>query len=184
MLDEITPIASRLDLPRYLVANSLTGFGAEVGVLFGEYSAHLLEYWPGHLYMVDPWLNQDREIYVDGCNSVSMNRALAKAATVASKFGERAIMCRDFSPKAADGFADGSLDFVYIDANHSAPAVRSDLRAWWPKVRAGGVFGGHDLYERHDDYQECAVETEVRAFCAEMGVTFAVTECTSWWVRR
>ncbi len=39
---------------------------------------------------------------------------------------------------------DGSLDFVFIDADHSYEAVRDDIRNWRPKVRRGGWLGGHD----------------------------------------
>lgn len=33
---------------------------------------------------------------------------------------------------------DGSLDFVFIDGNHSFEAVREDLMHWSRKVRPGG----------------------------------------------
>lgn len=45
----------------------------------------------------------------------------------------------------ADAFADASLDFVYIDSVHSYTAVRDTFARWWPKVRRGGVVGGHDF---------------------------------------
>ena len=48
------------------------------------------------------------------------------------------------SADAARDFADGSLDFVYIDAAHDPVSVSADIRAWWPKVKAGGFLGGHD----------------------------------------
>lgn len=48
------------------------------------------------------------------------------------------------SLRAAVLFADASLDFVFIDANHSYEAVINDIRAWWPKIRPGGLLAGHD----------------------------------------
>jgi predicted O-methyltransferase YrrM len=48
------------------------------------------------------------------------------------------------SAEAAPKFADGSLDFVYIDADHSYQYVLQDCRAWWPKVKVGGIMAGHD----------------------------------------
>lgn len=45
---------------------------------------------------------------------------------------------------AASQFEAGSLDMVYIDADHSLPAVREDILAWLPAVRAGGWLCGHD----------------------------------------
>lgn len=46
---------------------------------------------------------------------------------------------------AADAVADGSLDFVYIDADHRTPAVLADIARWWPKVRRGGMLAGDDI---------------------------------------
>lgn len=48
------------------------------------------------------------------------------------------------STEAAALFDDRSLDFVFIDADHSYEAVKRDLLAWLPKVRPGGIIGGHD----------------------------------------
>lgn len=48
------------------------------------------------------------------------------------------------SAEAAGRFADGSVDFVFIDADHSYEAVKRDIAAWRPKVKPGGVIAGHD----------------------------------------
>tara|TARA_R110000868_G_scaffold140124_2_gene355437 strand:+ start:1125 stop:1706 length:582 start_codon:yes stop_codon:yes gene_type:complete len=41
-------------------------------------------------------------------------------------------------------FADASLDFVFIDADHSYEGVLEDIQLWHPKVKTGGVLAGHD----------------------------------------
>lgn len=41
-------------------------------------------------------------------------------------------------------YEDESLDFVFIDAGHSYEDVSLDLKLWYPKVKKGGVFAGHD----------------------------------------
>ncbi len=48
------------------------------------------------------------------------------------------------SVDAAQLFADGSLDFVFIDGAHDYANVRADVRAWYPKVKRGGVIAGDD----------------------------------------
>lgn len=53
------------------------------------------------------------------------------------------------SAAAADGYPDGSLDFVYVDASHERAAVLRDLRAWFPKVKPGGWIGGDDFSGAH-----------------------------------
>lgn len=46
------------------------------------------------------------------------------------------------SVQAAKQFEDASLDFVFIDADHSAVSVAEDIRAWLPKA---DVLAGHDI---------------------------------------
>jgi hypothetical protein len=54
------------------------------------------------------------------------------------------------SEQAASLFEDGTLDFVFLDADHSYEAVRRDLEAWFPKVKRRGILGGHDYL--HADF--------------------------------
>lgn len=44
----------------------------------------------------------------------------------------------------------GDFDMIFIDAMHTAEDVAADIARWWPRVRAGGVFVGHDY--RHADF--------------------------------
>ena len=46
----------------------------------------------------------------------------------------------------AGQYADHSLDFVYIDADHSYASVVEDITAWKNKVKQGGFIAGHDSY--------------------------------------
>lgn len=48
------------------------------------------------------------------------------------------------SEDAAKLYDDESIDAIYIDADHSDKAVTKDIKAWFPKVRPGGVIAGHD----------------------------------------
>lgn len=49
------------------------------------------------------------------------------------------------SLELAGKFVDGSLDFVFIDAAHDYDNVRTDILAWWPKIKPGGVLAGDDF---------------------------------------
>lgn len=48
------------------------------------------------------------------------------------------------SAQTADKFEDKSVDFVFLDADHSYNSIRRDIEAWLPKVRPGGILAGHD----------------------------------------
>lgn len=48
------------------------------------------------------------------------------------------------SAESASLFEDESLDGVFIDAAHDYESVVKDVAAWFPKVKQGGIFSGHD----------------------------------------
>jgi predicted O-methyltransferase YrrM len=52
---------------------------------------------------------------------------------------------RGQSLAAAATFADGSIDWLFVDADHTYESVRADIAGWAPKVRPGGLFSGHDF---------------------------------------
>lgn len=54
------------------------------------------------------------------------------------------------SVAAADLYDLGSLDFVFIDADHSYEGCRRDILAWLPRVRPGGIIAGHDYNPEPD----------------------------------
>lgn len=78
---------------------------------------------------------------------------------------------------AARRFADASLDFVYIDANHEYNHVRRDILSWRPKVKMGGVLAGHDYSWRWPGVLQAVHES--------IGTPHRVYRDASWfWERR
>jgi predicted O-methyltransferase YrrM len=63
----------------------------------------------------------------------------------AKKFGPRAIVIKGYTNDAALQVEDNSLDFVFIDADHSSECVREDIIKWSPKVKDTGWICGHDI---------------------------------------
>lgn len=40
---------------------------------------------------------------------------------------------------------DASCDLIFIDADHSYPAVKQDIINYTPKLKQGGILSGHDI---------------------------------------
>lgn len=70
----------------------------------------------------------------------------------------------------ARGFADKSLDAVFIDADHEYSSVAQDIDAWRPKIKDGGVLAGHD-YTPHFPGLVQAVNERFATFIVWPGVT-------------
>lgn len=58
----------------------------EVGVLLGEFSEIILAQKPLLLYLIDPWVEQDKRVYFDR-NNVSQPRQNARYNHVIARFG-------------------------------------------------------------------------------------------------
>lgn len=136
------PDNSREELPELFKE---LGFktGAEIGVHKGAFTEKFCK--AGFkMYAIDPWKAyvgagrsqqaQERQDFLYG----HTQRTLApyKDCTI----------IRKTSKDALEDFKDGSLDFVYLDGDHSFPFIAEDIFYWYRKVRKGGVLSGHDYF--------------------------------------
>jgi hypothetical protein len=51
--------------------------------------------------------------------------------------------------RAARLFAPNSIDFVFLDNDHRLAPVLANIKRWWPRLKPGGVIGGHDYGGSH-----------------------------------
>lgn len=119
------------------------GKGVEIGVFKGDFSREVLSKWGGKLFMVDVWRELGDE-YIDSSNHKNHLDAYEKTMENIREFEDRGIMIRSTSKDCIDLFEDESLDFIFIDANHAYDFVKEDINLWFPKLKKGGIFSGHD----------------------------------------
>ena len=122
------------------------GKGVEIGVFKGEFSKVILSKWKGTLYMVDVWRGLGDE-YDDMSNHNIHSDAYVETIQNINGYEDRGIMVRATSKTASEIFEDESLDFIYIDANHAYDFVVEDINLWFPKLKKGGIFSGHDYLD-------------------------------------
>jgi hypothetical protein len=147
--------------------------GAEIGVFTGALSSRLLlNRIDMKLLMVDPWAAGKGEDGLGDFHS-SLNQdeqdGYCQSAVGAVRFaGDRASVWRMTSLEAAQDVADESLDFVFIDADHSYECCLADIKAWLPKIKPGGFISGHD-YD-NPDYPQFGVKRAVEEVFGEVEV--------------
>jgi hypothetical protein len=62
-------------------------------------------------------------------------------------FGDKIILIVSDSINASTLFADGSLEWVHLDARHDYESVIADIKAWSPKLKRRGWLSGDDYNE-------------------------------------
>lgn len=187
--------ANAADLRCHAIISRLNGaspvYGAEIGVSVGALSVNLLTAREDlNLLLVDPYAAGDKSgtWFKSGDTMArrpqseqdkSFDRARRRVAKVA---GGRGHFLRMPSLEAAAYVADGSLDFAFIDADHSYEGCRDDIHAWWPKVKNGGILCGHD-YD-HPDFPGWGVKQAVDEFAATLGVEADLGDDLTWFIRK
>lgn len=102
------------------------GVVVEIGTWRGAFARQIIERTqPSTLYIIDIDFSRfERDIVRSGACCVHLLE------------GRSALM--------ADQFADNSLDFVYIDGDHSYAGCALDLERFRPKLKPGALFGVND----------------------------------------
>lgn len=116
--------------------------GVEIGVFSGLNAMSILKTLPiKKLYLVDPYKK-----YIGKHNKYHDTQLQYEQAKEQLKeYKDKIEFIRLESEIAIDKIPD-NLDFVYIDGNHLYPFVKRDIQMYYPKVKKGGVLGGHDFY--------------------------------------
>ncbi len=156
--------------------------GAEIGVFSGATSQRLLKKDDLTLFMVDTWegFAIDPGIVIATHEEQQENFRQAMTATAFAQPRRRVL--RMTSAKGAQTIEDEMLDFAFIDADHSYPAVSADIKAWSPKVKPGGLLCGHD-YANHEYLFGEEVKRAVDEAAKANGWMVELGDDYTWFVR-
>ena len=163
--------------------NKLTGkkdiVGVEIGIFFGINAYHILKTFDIKLlYLVDPFTDETTETAMPekklkGKNAENIARSLLE------KYNEKIQIITKFSWDAVNEIPN-NLDFVYIDGDHGEKTVTKDLKLYYPKVKKGGIFGGHDYVA--DRYPDLMVKSSVDKFFKDKLEEVKTGGARDWWI--
>ena len=123
--------------------------GMELGVFQGESHITLLQNCPNIklLYGVDsykPYTDYLDQEYSISQRQAELNKVLAYQHIKYSGCKEKSVLIEEDSHEVAKRWEDKSLDFIFLDTYLSYEQAVEDLNEWYPKIKPGGWFIGHD----------------------------------------
>ena len=162
--------------------------GVEMGVARGELSHYLLHAEKRlTLLMVDQWggYATDSPYYktrdpMPRYDEATWQHMLNMTLDVAALFPGRGVVIKSNGEVAAERIREQygmkCLDFIFIDADHSYEGVRADLGRWWPLMKPGGMFSGHE----HGRYRFKGSTQAIDEFFASQSLKFGVGPGHVW----
>jgi hypothetical protein len=148
--------------------------GAEIGVALGENAKNVLEGISNikTLYLIDPYFPYN------GCLLERVqNSNKEKAFKLLSGFKNIEFVYHT-SEWACSDIPIDILDFVYIDGDHSYLGITKDIEYWFPRLKVGGIIGGHDFESSEDNH---AIARVVSKFVSDNNYRLTV-ENSDWWI--
>lgn len=163
----ITPPTTRAGLAKLVPSG---GIVIELGVAAGKFAAEMLETNPSIIYHgIDRWS--------DHHDTDEMECAQARLWP----WRERATLIRSTFAKHLPWVEDASADLIYVDGYaHTGQEGGQTLRDWWPKLKPGGIFAGHDYDPTHYPQTVAAVDDFARDMALEIRIIEEIPH-PSWW---
>lgn len=137
----------RFDLWQRLLSIKNPRRVVEIGVWRGEFAAHLLESCASieRYYLVDPWAklaDWNKPFNVSASTFDEIYSEAIKRTAFASK---KVVALRGKTQDVLDEIPSGSIDFAYVDGDHTLRGIANDLIRLLPKMAPNAWIGGDDF---------------------------------------
>jgi hypothetical protein len=141
---------SRVDLWSNVITAIHVKSILEIGVWKGQFAREILQGCTGieKYYMVDPWENLPDWNKPFNVSSVEFARIYEEAMKSTEFASSKRVVLKGRTKDVLDRIPDGSLDFAYIDGDHTLHGITIDLITVLPKIKVGGLLAG-------DDFEPC-----------------------------
>lgn len=159
-------ISDRISVLELAAKEKPRGVVVEIGVAGGHFTKQILATWPtcAKLFAVDCWGPFEGNHITDSEQEQRFKQVVETFAAHSN-----VTIVRQYSHAAAAAMPNESVDFIYLDADHSHSAAMSDLQSWFPKLKKRGIMAGHDYYNG------CGVKSAVDEFAAKNRLNVCVT---------
>ena len=162
---------------------NLFGNGIEIGVAEGNYSEKLIKNTElKKIYLLDAWKDFDQKSESLSQFQKVQNKMYLGVVDRMKKYNDRVEIIRGDTREVFKKFSDGFFDFIYIDSNHEYEFVKLDLNNWYPKLKVGGVFSGHDyldgFFPELGNNANFGVKKAVDEFCKHINKDVLLTRGT------
>ncbi len=154
--------------------------GLETGIEKGKNAQTMYEIIPNlHLYGVDSYKQHPHASYayhaaIRNWNPKSLN--MWKQQCLKRMEGRNFTLLQNFTEDAVRDLKDNSLDFIYLDADHSYDFVMQDIILLGRKVKKGGIISGHDYFNDNDTSKRRAkIIQAIDDYTNVHGIKFYVT---------
>lgn len=180
----ISPINSCLHLIAQQGKNIV---GIELGLFSGDSFACILQACTNvkKLYGVDIWKPYSDYVVSGDLNTpdYTNDQKVVEWAEMTchhrikwSGYKDKAVIIKDYTDNAVKKFKNNYFDFIFLDAYLNYEHAKNDLKVWYPKLKKGGLYIGHD-YHTHSIQQAVKEYREENNINNHMSV---YDECFVW----
>jgi hypothetical protein len=157
-------LSDRSEILRLMPQNA---HAAEVGVLGGDFSALIIQQTkPDSLFLVDTFISPDWAGREHQRFDASTHLSFIQQRFESEIQNKQVSLLQGMSAKKLKEIPDGTLDWIYIDADHSYAAVAEDLRHALRLIKSEGFIVMNDyIFFSHHENLEYGVVHAVNEFC-------------------
>jgi predicted O-methyltransferase YrrM len=156
---------------------------AEIGVFWGSNAMRMMNRLDiSELYLIDPYTKYEgysKERWLFPFMPTSFEPVLNFLATSETL---TSIIPFQMTSEDAASYIPSELDGVYIDGNHAYEYVQRDIELYYPKVKSGGIIGGHDIDIKGNPLAE-DVQHAVFEFADENNLDVFIDPPDWWYVK-
>jgi predicted O-methyltransferase YrrM len=119
----------------------------EIGVWKGDFAKHILKQcdFIDRYYMIDPWANLPDWNKPFNVAQEVFDDVYADAMKKTAFASRKIVVLRGRTKEVIEKIPDDSLDYAYVDGDHTLRGITIDLIKLLPKMKENGLIGGDDF---------------------------------------